>query len=323
MTLQLSRYQSLRLILVVAASLGIAAIAGMVWWLTPQKRATTAQGRGDAEIALSIADFTSPPRSEVDAQEAAAAVALNAATPINPEAIVFASPFLATAVSTPDTFRRAQYCLALAVHYEAASESVTGQRAVAQVVLNRVRHPQYPRSVCGVVFQGSWRPTGCQFTFTCDGALARPPRPAAWQRALGIAADALAGYVEPSVGTATHYHADWVAPVWRLQLVKIAQIGTHIFYRWPGRMGGRAGFAMAYAGVEDTIPVELASLGNTSPDEPVVPVVATMPDPLASASAPALPKSQSAPLAADSEIAPLKADEDRGALVVRDAGRLD
>ncbi|MFN5901342.1 MAG: cell wall hydrolase, partial [Novosphingobium sp.] len=68
---------------------------------------------------------------------------------------------------------RALQCLAAAVYYEARSESDVGQRAVAQVVLNRVAHPSYPNTVCGVVYQGSERTTGCQFSFTCDGSLAK------------------------------------------------------------------------------------------------------------------------------------------------------
>ncbi|MDP5103072.1 MAG: cell wall hydrolase, partial [Erythrobacter sp.] len=100
-----------------------------------------------------------------------------------------AKPFYSPAVGL--THARAQECLAQAVWYEAASESEAGQRAVAQVVLNRVAHPSWPASVCGVVYQGSERSTGCQFTFTCDGSLARRPSGTGWARAQRIAADAL------------------------------------------------------------------------------------------------------------------------------------
>src|SRR3546814_13220413 len=86
-------------------------------------------------------------------------------------------------------------CLAAAVYYEAGSESVDGQRAVAQVVLNRVRHPAYPNSVCAVVFEGAQRATGCQFTFTCDGAMRRTPSVAGWERARKVAEAAPAGKV--------------------------------------------------------------------------------------------------------------------------------
>src|SRR5690606_10710768 len=101
---------------------------------------------------------------------------------------------------------RAQQCLTMAVYYEAASEPDAGQRAVAQVVLNRVAHPTYPDTVCGVVFQGSERTTGCQFSFTCDGSLARKPAKMWWDRAAAVARAELAGAVYAPVGLATHYH---------------------------------------------------------------------------------------------------------------------
>src|SRR3546814_17214212 len=82
------------------------------------------------------------------------------------------------------------------------------------IVLNRVRHPAFPKTVCGVVFQGSERSTGCQFTFTCDGALTRRFSDAAWDRARDIAKAALTGHVAKAVGYATHYHTDWVVPYW-------------------------------------------------------------------------------------------------------------
>jgi spore germination cell wall hydrolase CwlJ-like protein len=145
---------------------------------------------------------------------------------------------------------RAQRCLAQAVYYEAAREPLEGQRAVAQGVLNRLRHPAYPKSVCGVVYQGSARITGCQFTFTCDGALAYAPEPSLWARAQAVARAALAGFVARPVGTATHYHADYVAPYWAPTLVKLNQIGAHIFYRWTGPGGLPGAFTGKYAGNE-------------------------------------------------------------------------
>jgi Cell Wall Hydrolase len=145
---------------------------------------------------------------------------------------------------------RALDCLAAAVYYEARSESLQGQRAVAQVVLNRVRDPLYPASVCGVVFQGSERLTGCQFSFTCDGSLATPPREPLWQRSRAVARAALNGYVEPSVGLASHYHTKWVVPVWRNDLIKLRTIGAHIFYGWRGRQASANGLRTGYAGIE-------------------------------------------------------------------------
>lgn len=129
---------------------------------------------------------------------------------------------------------RALQCLATAIEYEAGNESLDGQRAVAQVIMNRLRHPAYPKTVCGVVFQGSTRQTGCQFTFTCDGSLARPPLARTTVIALAIAESALDGTLPPTVGGATHYHANYVSPYWAPSLVKIGEIGAHIFYRLPG-----------------------------------------------------------------------------------------
>ena len=148
------------------------------------------------------------------------------------------------------TRERALDCLTAAIYYEAARESPDGQRAVAQVVLNRVRHPAFPSSVCSVVYQGSTLPTGCQFTFTCDGSLLRPPERSYWQRAKAIAAAALAGAVFQPVGMATHYHANYVVPVWAPNLVKDAAIGAHYFYRWKGNWGTPAAFTQHYSGVE-------------------------------------------------------------------------
>jgi hypothetical protein len=145
---------------------------------------------------------------------------------------------------------RALKCLTQAIYFEAAREPVAGQQAVAQVVLNRVRHPAYPKSVCAVVYQGSARVTGCQFTFTCDGALRWAPEPALWTRAQGVAKQALGGYVDRQVGSATHYHAAYVSPYWAPTLVKMTQVGAHIFYRWTGPWGEPAAFVGRYAGRE-------------------------------------------------------------------------
>jgi spore germination cell wall hydrolase CwlJ-like protein len=145
---------------------------------------------------------------------------------------------------------RALECLSQAVYYEAAREPLKGQQAVAQVVLNRVRHPAYPKSVCGVVYQGSALPTGCQFTFTCDGSLRWRPEPALWRRAQEVARRALGGFVDKEVGSATHYHAAYVAPYWAPTLVKMSQVGQHIFYRWTGTWGEPPAFTGRYAGGE-------------------------------------------------------------------------
>ncbi|MCK9543964.1 MAG: cell wall hydrolase [Novosphingobium sp.] len=145
---------------------------------------------------------------------------------------------------------RALQCLTAAIYYEAASEPDPGQRAVAQVVLNRVAHPSYPNSVCGVVYQGSERRTGCQFSFTCDGSLARVPSRMFWLRAERVAADALAGYVYAPVGLATHYHTIAVHPYWASSLTHVGTIGAHRFYRFGGAAGRPATFRFAYLGGE-------------------------------------------------------------------------
>jgi hypothetical protein len=145
---------------------------------------------------------------------------------------------------------RAVQCLTAAIYYEAASEPDAGQRAVAQVVLNRVAHPSYPKTVCGVVYQGSERSTGCQFSFTCDGALARVPSRLFWDRAAAVARDALSGYVYTPAGLATHYHTVAVNPYWAPSLNFLGTIGAHRFYSFRGPAGRPATFNFAYLGGE-------------------------------------------------------------------------
>ena len=140
-------------------------------------------------------------------------------------------------------------CLAMAVYYEAALEPRAGQEAVAQVVLNRVRHAGYPKSVCGVVFQGAERP-GCQFSFACDGSTGRPRVARLWRGAMDVAENALSGHVQAEIGLATHYHADWVAPAWASSLIRVGHIGRHVFFRPYGPAGGAEAFRLTYAGSE-------------------------------------------------------------------------
>jgi spore germination cell wall hydrolase CwlJ-like protein len=145
---------------------------------------------------------------------------------------------------------RAVTCLAQAVYYEAAGEGTDGGRAVAQVVLNRVRHPGFPSTICGVVYEGADRPTGCQFSFTCDGSMQRIPVPWLWTRSKQIAEQALNGRVFARVGHATHYHADYVLPYWADSLDKSVQIGRHIFYRLRSSLGDARAFSQHYGGTE-------------------------------------------------------------------------
>lgn len=142
-----------------------------------------------------------------------------------------AEPFVAS--RDPAARDRSLGCLAQAIYYEARGESEEGQRAVAQVVLNRVRLPAFPNSVCGVVYQGSQRTTGCQFSFTCDGSMNAAIEPYAWERARRIAASALAGSVYRPVGLATNYHTTAIHPYWAPSLVPQIVLGAHIFYRQP------------------------------------------------------------------------------------------
>ncbi len=183
--------------------------------------------------------------------------AFNAQVPFSTAPNPAAKPYRLQAADPAD-FVRATDCLAAAVLYEAGDDPV-GQRAVAQVVLNRMRHPAFPKTVCGVVFQGAERHTGCQFTFTCDGALARRYATPAWSRAQKLAEAFLKGEVEPRVGMATHYHTDWVVPYWSASLEKISEINTHLFFRWTGWWGTPPAFRGNHAGAEPVV-AQLAML---------------------------------------------------------------
>ena len=227
-------------------------------------------------LKVELTSFAPPPRVKPQRNLDIApddAKTLNQAIPIVTAELAPARAF--RFVGNPAAHSRALDCLAAASWYEAGDDTI-GERAVAQVVLNRARHPAFPASICGVVFQGSERPTGCQFTFTCDGALARLPSPVAWTRARKVAEAALNGFVDRSVGTATHYHADYVVPYWRSSLEKIAQVGVHLFYRWPGYWGSSGVLSRRSAIDEPVVP----ALGLLSPPHLVAGV-----SPIASATA--------------------------------------
>lgn len=162
---------------------------------------------------------------------------------------------------------RALDCLTAAIYFEAASEPDDGQRAVAQVVLNRVAHPSFPKTVCGVVYQGSEKGTGCQFSFTCDGALLRQRSAYFWDRARQVARAALGGYVFRPVGLATHYHTFAVHPAWDDAMNFIGQIGAHRFFRFNGPAGLPAAFRFAYGGGEPLAEAHpRLALTQTGPD---------------------------------------------------------
>ena len=191
------------------------------------------------------------------------AVAVNAQIPINGAPGTAAAPFSLGKASL-ETKSRALECLTSAIYYEAGQESIDGQRAVAQVILNRVRHPAFPNSVCGVVYEGSTRVTGCQFTFTCDGSMRRGAMPASWNRARQVAIEMLNGRVYAPVGHATHYHANYVVPYWASSLVKTSVEGAHIFYRWAGNWGRAAAFSDHWSGREAS-PAQLRLAALSAP----------------------------------------------------------
>jgi spore germination cell wall hydrolase CwlJ-like protein len=261
---------------VLAAATVISLVAGLGVGALQRSGDPGQAGLNDPSSALAIPGLGAPPTPEpLQFQDVAPqdAVAINAAIPLSDTPNPAARPFRAI-FATPADRSRALDCLTAAVYYEAAIEPLEGQRAVAQVVLNRVRHPAFPKSVCAVVFQGSDRATGCQFTFTCDGALARVPSVAAWARARDVADQALAGKVYAPVGWSTHYHTNWVVPYWSGTLVKAANVGSQIFYRWEGGWGRAPAFRFAGAGAEPQVasmrrlatdPSTLASVDGADP----------------------------------------------------------
>lgn len=238
------------------------AIAVITWatydrWSGPVLNWLDADGENMPEAATMFAKRTAEQKMliEVTQGELAEAVvtgetakAANEALPFSDQLVSAARPFRLVDIAANEV-ARAETCLTQAIYYEAGFESLGGKRAVAQVVLNRMRHPAFPSSVCGVIYQGH-QARVCQFSFTCDGALFRKPQKAAWAVSRSVAEAALAGFVEASVGTATHYHADYVSPYWAPKLAKIKQLGAHIFYAWPGAWGQRAAFSSRYSGRE-------------------------------------------------------------------------
>jgi hypothetical protein len=127
--------------------------------------------------------------------------------------------------------QRERRCLAIAIYFEARGEPVRGQVAVGQVILNRVRSPNFPETICGVVYQGQMQ-KGCQFSFTCDGKTDIPRNDDQWALAQDIAKQITAGELWlPEVGYSTFYHANYVSPRWAGSMSKIDKIGRHIFYK--------------------------------------------------------------------------------------------
>jgi spore germination cell wall hydrolase CwlJ-like protein len=195
---------------------------------------------GAAFAARSATEARAEARAVADLRQAAVDAYASAAE-TSPRVIAVASEPVAAPVRTaarralpslgaaPDSERR---CLAEAVYFEANGESEAGQRAVAAVILNRTADPRYPKTICGVVYQGAQR-SGCQFSFACDGIHQTPSGPG-WNRARRIADQALAGAFRDPTHGATHFHATYVAPGWANRLIETAAIGLHVFYRYPG-----------------------------------------------------------------------------------------
>ena len=213
-----------------------------------------AQLEGAKQDNLTLTLGTMPKVEPLELQKVSDEVARekNAALPLTTAPVPAAKAF--SFGETGNDAQRAVDCLAATVYYEAANEPVEGQRAVMQVVLNRVRHPAFPKSVCGVVFQGHERRTGCQFSYTCDGSLARRPSQAAWDRYRAMAQSMLTGDVYAPAGWATHYHADYVLPYWSAKLDKVHVVGRHIFYRWTGGWGTARAFQAGHARLEALFP---------------------------------------------------------------------
>jgi hypothetical protein len=153
-----------------------------------------------------------------------------------PASPLFTPNFVAPAIPATDR-TRAVDCMSWAIAYESARQPIAGQEAVGQVILNRVRDPRRPKTVCGVVFEGSERRTGCQFTFACDGSLHRRLSADTMLVARSVASAVLDGAAPDHVGGATHYHADYVLPIWAATGRRVAKIGAHIFYEMPGDAG--------------------------------------------------------------------------------------
>jgi hypothetical protein len=180
---------------------------------------------------------------------------------------------------------RALQCLTLAIAYEAGFESPLGQQAVAEVILNRAQHPAYPKSVCGVVFQGSSRRTGCQFTFTCDGAMRRKLPEAIMAASRLVAEGVMTGQLIRQVGGATHYHADYVSPYWAPSLIRITKIGAHIFYRAPNASDMPARYVVRTEPSIDALGAIAVATDPITQKGPSIAPIVTPPPPVSSAPA--------------------------------------
>ena len=192
---------------------------------------------------LCVLAFASSPPNAVAADEPTApamranvlalAPGVVAMAPIPDAVSVTTGPDGATRATAVDRPQGEKNCLATAIYFEARGESTKGQKAVAEVVLTRARTPGRPKTICGVVYEGAGRATGCQFSFACDGVSDRVRDAAAWLHAERVATTVMRtrDRTNPVARGATYYHASYVTPSWATHMIKVAQIGSHIFYR--------------------------------------------------------------------------------------------
>jgi spore germination cell wall hydrolase CwlJ-like protein len=207
---------------------------------------TAARGPQSAVVMPAVTDHDDAPPvrlASLDAGAMPAASMMPQSIPISlPPLDMVPMPMPAPGVPPPSPAQRlnldakeyakAERCLANAIYWEARSEPVRGQMAVAQVVLNRVFSPFYPNDVCAVVYQNAHRHLSCQFTFACDGKRKTITERGHWARANRIAKQTLDGQIYvPEVAKSTHYHAAYVNPIWNREMKKLVRFGLHSFYR--------------------------------------------------------------------------------------------
>lgn len=205
-------------------------------------------------------------------------------------------------------------CLTAAVYYEAGSDTAAGQAAVAQVVLNRVRHPSFPKTVCGVVYQGA-AAGHCQFSFICNGVMRRTKSPAMWDNARKVAARALGGYVMAEAGEAVSFHAAYLGHLWS-NMQAVGRIGAHQFYRFGAHGGGAGAFQGGVYAAEQRPdpslsqpadrPVYASAAGSAGTDGDGVARLASLTTGAPSATAAGQPASATVPAAKPTTDAPAK-----------------
>ena len=229
---------------------------------------------------MRLAPLPTPSEAVASPDDSPAPTQLERISPLQAKIRNLLLPFSHSAMGVAASYRgpaeltaSALDCMTQAIYYEAAREPELGKRAVAQVIVNRASSAPFPSTICGVVQQGAPRP-GCQFTFECDGSLARRPDPALWAAARRVAEGALRGETEPLVGGATHYHADYVFPIWAPTMTKLAKIGVHIFYRWRASTS-RPLLPVTLDVVPEPLPEAVSSAATTSGTLPSAPATGT------------------------------------------------